>query len=219
MIRVKICGLADIEHITVAAEAGADFAGFVFAESRRYVSPEVILPLVRTIRDRKQRPSIVGVFANAPIDTVNSIVEYCHLDSVQLSGNETWQYCLQIKRPVIKVLHITQSTTTDQVLAEIENGNRSLKNKGLAFLLDSKSDTQFGGTGIAFDWKVAKEVAAFFPVIIAGGLNPENVKTLITKTTPWGVDVSSGVETEGLKDSEKIRSFIKAVRQAEGADK
>ena len=215
MIQVKICGLSNIEHVTVAAQAGTDFIGFVFAESRRRVSPEVVLPMVRTIMELEKRPETVGVFANSSVDLVNSIAEYCHLDRVQLSGNETWPYCLQINKPIIKVLHITKSTTTDQVLADIENGNRLIKNKELIFLLDSKSDTLFGGTGIVFDWKVAQETAAYFPVIIAGGLNPDNIKTLITKTHPWGVDVSSGVETEGKKDIEKIRAFIKAVRQAE----
>jgi phosphoribosylanthranilate isomerase len=215
MTMVKICGLSEIEHVTASIEAGVDFIGFVFAESRRRVTPETAGNLTKAIMKRNHRPETVGVFANSPIETVNSVAECCKLDRVQLSGNETWQYCLQIKKPIIKVFHITYDTTINKVISDIEEGNRLLKNRNLIFLLDSKTGNQYGGTGRTFDWKVAKDIAAHFPIIVAGGLDPHNVTTLVNEVFPWGVDVSSGVETEGKKDPVKIKGFVRAVRQAE----
>jgi phosphoribosylanthranilate isomerase len=213
MIRVKICGLSETEHVTAAVEAGADFIGFVFAESRRRVIPEKVRTLIRKIADRRIRPETVGVFVNSPAGDVNEIAEFCHLDRVQLSGDETWQYCGQINRPIIKVMHITPDTSTGRILAAIKDGNRILKHRIPVYLLDSQLGNQYGGTGLTFDWRVAKEIVSQFPVIMAGGLTPDNVAEAIRETRPWGVDVSSGVETEGKKDPAKIKSFIQAVRQ------
>ncbi len=213
MTRVKICGLSEVEHVLAAAEAGTDFVGFVFAESRRRVTAEQAVELVKAIGRLHQRPETVGVFADAKADEVNEIAERCHLDRVQLSGDETWQYCAHISRPVIKVLHVSQATTADQVLASIEEGRSILRGREFTCLLDSKIGKTHGGTGQTFDWKVAKRVASEFPIIVAGGLGPLNVAELVREAHPWGVDVSSGVETAGRKDPAKIRDFIEAVRR------
>ncbi len=215
MTRVKICGLSDAETALAAVRAGADYLGFIFAPSRRQVSPEKAVPIIDTIRKLSPCPLIVGVFANAVAEEVNHTAESCQLDWVQLSGHESWDYCREIERPIIKVAHVLVGQTAAAVLAEIEAAYRLLPKNRLICLLDSAVGDAYGGTGQTFNWQVAREVTARFPVIVAGGLTPVNVDQLIKEVYPWGVDVSSGVETEGRKDTAKIKAFIEAVRKAE----
>lgn len=215
MTFIKICGLSQVEHALAAAEAGADFVGMVFAEGRRKVSPEKSLEIVHALRKSQPRPEIMGVFAGTPAGEVNRIADYCGLDRVQLSGGESWEYCLQVRRPITKSLPISPETTADEVLATIKEGSALLKHMDVIFLLDTKVGNSSGGTGKTFDWSVAKKVAADFPVMVAGGLDPGNVTGLIEQVRPWAVDVSSGVETAGSKDEMKIGKFIEAVRRAD----
>ena len=213
MTKIKICGLSEIQHVLAAAEAGADFLGLVFAPSRRQVSAKKALQLVEAVRHLKTRPSVVGVFVNSAADEVNRIADYCHLDQVQLSGDENWDYCQKIERPIIKAVHVLNTSTPDEIVSEIARRYQLLSQQDFIFLLDSKVGDTYGGTGRAFDWQVANKVSARFPVLIAGGLTPTNVSRLVKETQPWGVDVSSGIETNGKKDTAKIVAFIKAVRR------
>jgi phosphoribosylanthranilate isomerase len=213
--KVKICGISDVQHALAAAQAGADFIGLVFARSTRQVSVDTALQITKEIARLIPRPQIAGVFVNALVEEVNRTADLIGLDRVQLSGDETWQYCSRVKRPVIKAVHISAHTGKKEILDHIDEGYRIMGRQRLVCLLDTKAREAYGGTGISFDWALAKEVAAKFPVIVAGGLNADNVKKLVGDVRPWGVDVSSGVETGGRKDAGRIAAFIRAVREIE----
>ncbi len=214
MTKIKICGLSEIQHALAAAEAGADFLGLVFAPSQRQVSMEKAMPIAKEVHSLNHHPVVVGVFANSTADKVNRTADHCNLDWVQLSGNETWDYCKQIKRPIIKTIHVSTTETAEKIISEIALAHRLLPQHDFACLIDSKVGNTYGGTGQAFDWKLAKEISDRFSVIIAGGLTPTNVSQLVKEVRPWGVDVSTGVESNGRKDTAKIKKFIQAVRTA-----
>jgi phosphoribosylanthranilate isomerase len=212
--KIKICGLSEMQHALAAAEAGADFLGLVFALSRRQVSIEKALPIAKEIHALSPQPIVVGVFVNSTAEEVNRTADRCNLDWVQLSGDETWDYCQQIERPIIKTIHISSTKTIEEIISEIAMGYRLLTRQDFVCLIDSKVGEAYGGTGQAFDWKLAKEISARFSVIIAGGLTPTTVSRLVEEVQPWGVDVSSGVETNGQKDIAKIRTFVQVARAA-----
>ncbi len=215
MTRIKICGLTRIEHAVVAAEAGADLVGLIFAPSRRQLSAAEALPIASAVHSLNQPPRVVGVFVNAPATEVNHIADYCQLDMVQLSGDESWDYCRQIERPVIKVIHIANGRTATDIMANIAAGQKLSLNHQPICLIDSRTPAAYGGTGKAFNRQLARDIATHHPVIIAGGLTTDSVGSLVREVRPWGVDVSSGVETSGKKDPAKIIAFITAVREAD----
>jgi phosphoribosylanthranilate isomerase len=162
---------------------------------------------------------VVGVFVNTPADEVNMIADSCHLDWVQLSSDESWEYCREIKKPLIKAVRIRQGQNPEEIRDHLANGARLLSSQRYVYLLDSRVKGKYGGTGITFNWSLAQQVAEQFSVIIAGGLTPENVTQAIEMIAPWGVDVSSGVETDGVKDITKIKAFVEAVRRADGSQR
>ncbi len=208
MTRVKICGITGTSQALAAAEAGADYLGLVFAPGGRQLNPQKAGEIVRQVQALKSPPLMVGVFVNSPVEEVNILAESCRLDCVQLSGDESWEYCLQIKKPLLRAIHIAGDSTLRDIIEEVEKGHRMFAGADLICLLDTQVKNAYGGTGQKFDWQLAREVCARFPVMIAGGLTPENLAQLIAEVHPWGVDVSSGVETGGQKDIYKIQNFI-----------
>jgi len=143
-------------------------------------------------------PLTVGVFVDATVEEMNGVAERVGLDLIQLHGHEGWEICDQLVRPAVRVVHMEPSMSAEQVGDQIEGG------KAAAVLLDSKG----GGTGKTFDWQVGSSVQEQTPFVLAGGLTPDNVGTAVMQVRPWCVDVSSGVETDGVKDHAKITAFI-----------
>jgi phosphoribosylanthranilate isomerase len=210
--RIKICGITQVEQALAAAAEGADYIGLVFAASRRKVTGEKAAEICGILRSLNNPPAAVGVFVNLKAEEVNNTAVSCGLDYVQLSGDETWEYCRQIRLPVIKALHVSASSSLESLIGEIKQGYAALSPERLTFLLDTQVQGFYGGTGQSFDLRLAQEIAARYPVIIAGGLDCENIRRVVREVRPWGVDVSSGVETGGIKDIGKIKEFIRNVR-------
>jgi len=215
MTRVKICGIKNEAHALAAAEAGADFTGLVFAPSPRQITPVQAEKIAATVKQSGHATEVVGVFVNLPAPEVNKIADFCHLDWVQLSGDESWEYCSKINRPLIKAFRVSRRQSPQEICDILAGGTKILTNQKHVYLLDSSIKGKYGGTGMTFNWDLARQVAEQFPVIIAGGLTPENVAKAIKTAAPWGIDVSTGVETGGVKSVEKIRAFIRAVRSVE----
>jgi phosphoribosylanthranilate isomerase len=214
MTRIKICGIREEVHALAAVEAGADFIGFIFVPTRRQVSPAKAHEIINIVKKSSRAIKPVGVFVDTPASEVNKIADFCGLDWVQLSGNESWEYCRQITRPIIKAIRIGQQLG-EEINAELTTGLKTLSPQKFITLFDSQVEGKYGGTGTTFNWKLAQQVTKEFPVIIAGGLNSENVAQAIEIAAPWGVDISSGVETDGTKDIAKIKTFIEAVRRTD----
>jgi phosphoribosylanthranilate isomerase len=213
MTQVKICGIRDKAHALAAIEAGSNFIGLVFAPSPRQVTPVQVGEIVSTVKEHSEATAVVGVFVNMPAAEVNKTASFCNLDWVQLSGDESWEYCHQIIKPLIKAIRIKPGQRPEEICDDLATGGRILSSQRCVYLLDSQVKGKYGGTGMTFDWNLARQASEQFPVIIAGGLTPENVAQTIKTVAPWGVDVSSGVETGGVKDVAKIRAFIEAVRR------
>jgi phosphoribosylanthranilate isomerase len=202
MIRVKICGICDAAGARAAAEAGADLIGFHFCTSDRRVSPEEAKAIIDGL---DVRPRIVGVFIDQPEDEVRQIAEFAGLELLQLHGSETPPF--DAGRPVMKVLKIRKGQVPGVEEAEPWPD---------PIMLDSWSADQRGGTGRAWDWELARPLLRTRQVFIAGGLEPGNVGKVVSGFKPYGVDVSSGVESAvRVKDTEKVRAFVRAVRLAE----
>ena len=218
-LKVKICGIRALEDALVAAEAGADFIGMVFVPERhRRITPKEAKVIVDGVRNSGgPAPRIVGLFADQAIEEVAGIVEFCGLDLVQLCGKESVEYAGQTGCDVIKVVHVAESATATD---DAGTGAQVKEFSGVGHLvtLDRYVEGIQGGTGVGFDWDVAASLSqAGHPFLLAGGLTPENVSKAITKVPPWGVDVSSGVETNGKKDHAKIRDFMHEARAASKA--
>lgn len=183
---------------------GADLLGFVFADSRRRIEVQVAEKIACEVKGIGK----VGVFVNTPLAEVQDIAKRCKLDFVQLHGNESPEYCNLVKVPVIKGVRVGPNFDVSELAAyQVE-----------WILLDSFVPGQQGGTGMAFDWKLAKHLREQIktPLFVAGGLTAENVGEAAGILSPQGIDVSGGVETNGSKDIEKIKKFLIAARKAKG---
>ncbi|HXM21269.1 MAG TPA: phosphoribosylanthranilate isomerase [Terriglobales bacterium] len=221
MTWVKICGITNIEDALTAAEAGADALGFVFYEkSPRHVDPETVGEIVANLPVQVEK---VGVFVNEAAERIDESVQQAGLTAVQLSQGQSVVGFIEYLQARQNMNH------RPKIISVIPSGELSdggffianeLNNALHALLVDSSSAAQPGGTGRRFDWEKARGMVEMLglriPTIVAGGLTPENVAEALALLHPWGVDVSSGVESKpGKKDPEKVQAFVAAVRQAE----
>lgn len=203
MVRVKICGITNLHDALMAVEAGADALGFVFFQgSPRCISPENAAAIIRSLPPFVQT---VGLFVNEKPATVNLVADQCGLDLVQLHGEESPDYCAVVKRRIIKAFRVRDASSLDDMPDYRVAG----------CLLDAWSPAAHGGTGTTFNWDIAARAASSHPIILAGGLTPENVAEAVATVKPYAVDVSSGVESApGIKDAGLVRAFIGAARQS-----
>ncbi|MCR9131977.1 MAG: phosphoribosylanthranilate isomerase [bacterium] len=206
LTKVKICGITNLEDARFASGALVDYLGFIFVESSpRYIDPEKAGAIINWV----EGPNKVGVFMDQPLDDVNVLAKFSGIDYVQLHGQETIEYCQLIEKPIIKVIHVGETSTKEEIEAQV-----ALYSKVAEFLLfDTKANGKFGGTGITFDWSLLNEIADDTPFFLAGGLTPENVSEAIESVRPYAVDLNSGVEEEpGLKDFEKIEQLMENLK-------
>ena len=203
MTKVKICGLMELEHVNTAVESGADAIGFVFAKSLRQVTVDQARELATAVPSDVLK---IGVFVNEALEEVERIAREVPLDVVQLHGDEDPDYVSRLSIPTIKALSIKTKADVQQASQyEVDY-----------FLFDAPGVNYRGGSGHSFDWSLlAKANISHDKVILAGGLTEHNINEAIHIVQPFMVDVSSGVETEQRKDAEKIRTFIRAVRDEE----
>lgn len=204
-IKIKICGITNVQDALVAVEAGADALGFVFYDK----SPRCIEPAVAKRIIAQLPPFVlpVGVFVNHDQETIRNIYNECGLAFAQLHGDESPAFCETLGRPVLRALRLRDRGSL-LALAEYK-GRMGVR----GFVVDAFSSEAYGGTGQTVDWSLAREVAKAAPILLAGGLTPNNVHEAVRQVQPYGVDVSSGVEeSPGEKDPEKIRAFTQAVR-------
>jgi len=203
-LRVKICGITRVEDLHAACEAGADALGFVFyAKSPRHVSVETAAALLRELPPFVQS---VGLFVNADPAFVEAVLQRAPLDLLQFHGDETPADCIRHGRPYLKAIRVNPDTDLLKCAADFETA------QGL--LLDAFVPGVPGGTGERFDWNLIPRGLPK-PLILSGGLDPDNVAAAVRSVKPWAVDVSSGVEvSKGIKDAQKIARFIANAKEA-----
>ncbi len=203
MIKVKICGITNLDDAMAAVDAGADALGFIFyKESPRYIEPSKAGEIIKNLPPFVKT---VGVFVNKKEPEIRRVIESTRIDILQLHGEELPGFCVLFNKPVIKAIRVKERKS----ISCLANYNVS------AFLLDSYNRKGYGGTGEGFDLDIAVEAKTYGRIILSGGLTPENVMGAIDKVMPYAVDVSSGVEaSKGKKDHDKMRLFIERAKEA-----
>ncbi|MCX7871857.1 MAG: phosphoribosylanthranilate isomerase [Verrucomicrobiae bacterium] len=203
-IKVKICGITNLEDALAAVEFGADALGFIFyPKSPRYITPDDAAKIRRIINPFVR---VVGVFVDESYTFINSVDEQVNLDFIQLHGNESPELCRLFEEKTIKAFRVKDSFPRE----------RLMEYKNVIWLLDTFAPDTHGGTGTTFDWQIALRAKEFNPnIILSGGLTPENVADAVKMVKPIAVDVASGVESApGKKDREKLKRFIKNAKIA-----
>jgi len=205
---IKICGLSQLDHAQAASDARADLVGFVFAPSRRQVTAAQTRAIVEALRGNAVP---IGLFVEEPVEEINSTAAAAGIELLQVHWRADERELLALELPYLLVRRTEPGATYDSVAPELERVLQS-PNPPLRFLVDSYHPGASGGTGVLADWELSAQLSQSFPVVLAGGLSPSNVSEAIETVRPDGVDVSSGVESEGKKTPELIRAFIENAR-------
>jgi len=210
-VTVKICGLRTPQDALVACEAGADMIGLMFAPSRRQVDIGTAREIVDALRASRagRDVAVVGVFVDEQPAAIAAIAAATGLDWIQMSGHEATEATADVPLPVLKALRFDGDPSEEAWLAQPVGCDAA------PLLVDAHVAGSYGGAGVLGDWQRAAELAARRPVLLAGGLTVDNVAAAIAAVRPWGVDVSSGVETDGIKDHAKIEAFVQAAKAAQ----
>ena len=204
MTKIKICGIKTVKDALAAMEAGADMLGFNFyPKSPRSIDVGRCRDIMSVMR-KYAHMTYVGVFVNASMAEVRATMETCALSLAQLHGDETSEMLNSLYGKAFKAFRGIPETLHGFVSEDAP-----------AFLVDASVKGAYGGTGTKADWPAAAEFAKYYPILLAGGLTPENVAEAVRRVQPWGVDVASGVESSlGVKDVAKMKAFVRAVRSA-----
>ncbi len=201
MTKIKICGIKTVRDAVAAMDAGADLIGFNFyPKSPRYVDVGMCRNIMSVLR-RHGRVICVGVFVNASVAEINATMETCGLSLAQLHGDETPEMISTLDGKAFKAFRGVP-----------QNLDGFAREDAPAFLVDASAKGLYGGSGITADWSGAAELAKKYPLLLAGGLTPENVAEAVQRVQPWGVDVASGVESApGEKDPSRMKAFVQAI--------
>ncbi len=208
-MKIKICGITNIDDALAAVEAGADLLGFNFyPSSPRHIFPQECARLVAGLISYRPQITLVGVFVDSPADQILRILNDCGLDLAQLSGDEPPETLRRLGGRAFKAL---RPQNQEDMVALIDQ--YPARSKPPSYLIDAYRPGQYGGTGELAKWSLAASLSLHAPILLAGGLTPENVALAIRQVRPWGVDVASGVESApGRKDVKKMKDFIQAAR-------
>ena len=205
MTRIKICGITNIDDALMSIDAGADALGFNFVPD----TPRYLKDTKAAAKIIEQLPpfiTTVGLFVNADPELIQAIADECHLDMLQLHGDESPQFCQGFNRRVIKAVRIKDESSCSHLSDYRVSG----------YLLDTYVKGALGGTGVVFDWQLAIKAKQYGQIVLAGGLDPDNVASAVQQVRPYGVDVSSRVEASpGRKDPLKVRAFIQNVKEVD----
>ena len=245
MTHVKICGITNLDDALVAVEAGAGLLGFVFfPRSPRYIDPGRASEIVSALKQRGNAPRFVGVFVDESLERVCAIAATAQLDMAQLHGNESPEMvrdlsALGVETPSHKTVpdksgskapftgrslvarrfiavRALRPQNEAEAQAQVAEYRAAVNGNTPAFIVDAFDPQRFGGTGARADWGIAACIAREFPILLAGGLNADNVAEAIRAVRPWGVDVSSGVErAPGLKDQDRVRQFVRKAKSVD----
>ena len=202
MTKIKICGIKTLKDALAAIHTGADYLGFNFyPRSVRFIEKNMCAEITTLLKKEHPHIKLVGVFVNSSIEGIKDILATCSLDLAQLHGDETPEMLDELDGKAFKAFR--------GIPESIDGFSRS---ESPAFLVDASVKGMYGGSGVTADWNGAAELAKKYPLLLAGGLTPENVAEAVRLVKPWGVDVASGVESApGEKDAAKMKAFIKAV--------
>lgn len=208
MTKIKICGIKTIKDALAAMDVGADLIGFNFyPKSPRYIDPGICRDIMAVMR-KYGHIMYVGVFVNASVAEIRATMDTCALTLAQLHGDETPDLLKSLSGRAFKAFRGMPA-----------NMDAYVRNNAPAFLVDASVKGAYGGTGVTADWNGAAELAKQYPILLAGGLTPENVAEAMQRVQPWGVDVASGVESApGVKDAKKLKTFVQAVKRLETRD-
>ena len=205
MIKIKICGIKTVRDALAAMDAGADLIGFNFyPKSPRYIDPGRCRDIMAVMR-KYGHITYVGVFVNASVAEIRATMDTCALTLAQLHGDETAEKLNLLNGRAFKAFRGVPAA---------EHLGGYTRDGAPALLVDASVKGEYGGTGVTVDWNIAAELAKRYPILLAGGLTPENVAEAVQRVQPWGVDVASGVEAApGVKDLNKIKAFVETIKR------